>query len=80
MHTTDHAAEQLRHLIASDVPLSATAEHVIATVAGFLERPDPDPEPTRLLDQTGPGQFRCVTCATAVDTADVFGHRCRRVS
>lgn len=32
-----HAAEQLRHLIASDVPLSATAETIIAAVADQLE-------------------------------------------
>jgi hypothetical protein len=71
---TVHAAEQLRHLIASDVPLSATAETIIAAVADSLEDRYP------ILDQTGPGMFRCVTCGTAVATADVFGHRCRRAS
>jgi hypothetical protein len=69
------AAEQLRHLIASDVPLSATAESIIAAVADQL-----DPQPGPILDQTGPGMFRCVCCGAGVATVDVFAHRCRVAS
>lgn len=53
---------------------------ICATCRWLMLRREDDERPMTFLDQTGPGQFRCVTCATAVATADVFGHRCCRVA
>lgn len=80
MERRQAAADQLRHLIASDVPLSATAEHSIALVAEMLDPRDSAAEAGLILDQTGPGMFRCVSCGTAVATADVFRHYCSRAA